>query len=98
MVGSGALKVTEFQASVPPGKRSESKKGKWKRPGEVLLWDESVSWNRECACSSSGRLIGQAGWESPDIFLCALRSYRTRSGGYKLLDPNPAAVTHHIYY
>ena len=36
MVGSGALKVTEFQASVPQGKRSKSKKGK--RPGEVLLW------------------------------------------------------------
>ena len=32
-----SLKITKSPASVPQGKRSESRKGKWKRPAEALL-------------------------------------------------------------
>lgn len=82
---------------MPPGKKSKSKKRKWKRLGEVLLSDLSLSWNRECTCSPRGRLIGGAGGKSPNILFCALMSYRTKSGGEVILETNRAAVTHYIH-
>lgn len=99
-----SLKVTEFPASVPRGKRSKSGKGKRKRSGEALLWinlflaTENVleSTLSESACSSRGRMTSQVDWESQSVLLWTLMSSRTKSGDEKILETN-TVKTHSTY-